>query len=95
MVSTSWTGPALNVAPPVIEGGTYQKNAAVTVENVTALRLVAYSTKNSTATLIHPGAGEGRQYVWDPTSEAADDGVNVVKATNSSAAGRWIKTLDQ
>lgn len=46
-----------------------------------ALSLVAGSTNFLDGTFLF--------YVWDTTSAAADDGVNVIKPTAITGAGRW------
>jgi hypothetical protein len=34
--------------------------------------------------------GGNRFYMWDPTSAVADDGINTIKPTAITGAGRWV-----
>ena len=56
------------------------------VSTIAALRSIDDSTLNKFAVVGTTGG-----YSWNPTSGAVDDGVNVIKPTNSKSAGRWIK----
>ena len=37
--------------------------------------------------------GGGGNYGWNPTSVAADDGINILEPDDSTGAGRWQKHL--
>jgi hypothetical protein len=62
------------------------------VADVAALRLIRWATTNRRAWLLAPQSREPREWYWDNSSTATDDGLTVVKPFNRTAIepGRWL-----
>lgn len=65
------------------------------VDDIADLRLISSSPTNAMARLIRPNPGEIREWYWDATSMAVDDGTDtspVILPDGADAGdpGRWL-----
>ena len=66
----------------------------IVVSNYTSLRNVSNVENNDLIHLlggIAPNDGDQGSFYWSSTSTAADDGVDIIKPTDITGAGRWLR----
>ena len=67
---------------------------ATTVPTIAALRAVSIATNGQLAIVLGyyaKGDGGGGEFYWDNTSVETDNGGTVIKPTDISGAGRWLR----
>jgi hypothetical protein len=76
----------------------YNPTTVVWFPTIASLRAYPSGAATQTQTISLQGAasagdnGQG-SFVWSPTSAAADDGMNVIKPSDASGNGRWLRVL--